>query len=180
MKIALISDTHTLHREVEVPRCDILIHAGDICFMGRSARALDDFAEWLSEQPAQYRLVIPGNHDRPIEQEPEIWRERMSVATLLINESVTIEGIRIWGSPVTKLANVPFGIPDEDERERLYSTIPPDTDVLVTHGAPLGVLDYGQGCAHCDVRPSELSRSCMCSATCTAATERGQLSTHCS
>jgi predicted phosphodiesterase len=87
MKISLISDTHTLHREVDVPPCEILIHAGDICFMGRSARDLDDFAEWLSEQPAQYRVIVPGNHDGPIMQEPDIWRKRLSVATLLINES---------------------------------------------------------------------------------------------
>jgi Icc-related predicted phosphoesterase len=147
MKISLISDTHTLHREVDVPRCEILIHAGDICFNGRGAGVLDDFAEWLSEQPAQHRVIVPGNHDGPIMQEPDMWRKRLSVATLLINEIVTIEGIRIWGSPVTKLADVPFGIPDENERERLYSTIPPDTDILVTHGPPLGVLDYGSGCA---------------------------------
>jgi Icc-related predicted phosphoesterase len=147
MKIALISDTHTLHREVEVPRCDILIHAGDICFMGRSARDLDDFAEWLSEQPAQYRVIVPGNHDTPIAENLAAWRDRLSIATLLVNESVTIEGIRIWGSPVSLLADVPFGIPYENKREQLYSTIPPDTDVLVTHGPPLGVLDCGQGCA---------------------------------
>jgi Icc-related predicted phosphoesterase len=60
---------------------------------------------------------------------------------------VTIGGLVIWGSPVTRLGDVPFGIPNEDEREHLYSTIPPDTDILVTHGPPLGVLDYGGGCA---------------------------------
>ena len=74
--------------------------------MGRSARDLDDFAEWLSEQPAQYRVIVPGNHDCPIMQEPDMWRKRVSVATLLTNESVTIESVRIWGSPVTKLADV--------------------------------------------------------------------------
>jgi Icc-related predicted phosphoesterase len=83
----------------------------------------------------------------PIIENLEAWRDRLSIATLLVNESVTIEGIRIWGSPVTLLADVPFGIPDENERAQLYSTIPPDTDILVTHGPPLGVLDYGRGCA---------------------------------
>jgi hypothetical protein len=90
---------------------------------------------------------------------------------------VTIEGLVIWGSPVTRLGDVPFGIPNEDEREHLYSTIPPDTDILVTHGPPLGVLDYGGGCAALRRAVLRVNLNSMCSATCTAATEQGQLST---
>jgi hypothetical protein len=38
-------------------------------------------------------------------------------------------------------------MPDEADREKLYATISSDTDILMTHGPPLGVLDGGQGCA---------------------------------
>jgi Icc-related predicted phosphoesterase len=147
MFISLLSDTHLLHREVDIAPCDLLIHAGDICFMGRGERELEEFNEWLSEQPASHRVVVPGNHDTPICADPDRWRTRFSNATLLINEGVTVEGLRIWGSPVTSLADVPFGIPDEAERGRLYSSIPEKIDILVTHGPPAGVLDAGEGCA---------------------------------
>jgi Icc-related predicted phosphoesterase len=147
MLITLISDTHLLHREVEIAPCDLLIHAGDICFMGRGERELEDFSDWLGEQPVSQKIVVAGNHDTPVWVDPDKWRKRLSNATLLINEGVTVEGLRIWGSPVTSLADVPFGIPDEAERARLYSTIPAEIDILVTHGPPAGVLDGGQGCA---------------------------------
>jgi Icc-related predicted phosphoesterase len=147
MLITTLSDTHLLHSEIEIVPCDILIHAGDVCFMGRGERELRAFNDWLGEQPALHRILVPGNHDTPICADPDRWRRRLSNATLLINQEVVVEGLRIWGSPVTSLADVPFGRPDQAERAQLYSTIPAETDVLVTHGPPAGVLDGGQGCA---------------------------------
>jgi Icc-related predicted phosphoesterase len=70
----------------------------------------------------------------------------MSNATLLLNESIKIAGVTIWASPVTRFESGAFGMSEESERERLYSTIPGHTDILVTHQPPLGVLDQGQGC----------------------------------
>jgi hypothetical protein len=37
IRIVRISDTHELHREVEVPAGDLLIHAGDFSFSQNSA-----------------------------------------------------------------------------------------------------------------------------------------------
>ena len=36
-------------------------------------------------------------------------------------------------------------MPSEEDRARLYATIPEDVDVLVTHGPPWGVLDRAPG-----------------------------------
>jgi hypothetical protein len=44
---------------------------------------------------------------------------------LLISEGATIEGVHIWGSPVTRVDGA-FGMPDEAERDALYSEIPGD------------------------------------------------------
>lgn len=30
-KILIISDTHGLHRKLEIPKFDVIIHCGDIC-----------------------------------------------------------------------------------------------------------------------------------------------------
>jgi Icc-related predicted phosphoesterase len=146
MKVCVISDTHELESEVHIPPCDLLIHAGDFSFFGRGVKTIQRFHDWLADQPARYRVVTAGNHDFPIAADPNGWRRRFTHAFLLLNEMVEIERVRIWASPVTSLANVAFGMPNEADRERLYSSIPA-LDILVTHGPPLGILDGGQGCA---------------------------------
>jgi Icc-related predicted phosphoesterase len=90
--------------------------------------------------------VIPGNHETVIEADPDAWRKRLSNTTLLINEGVTIESVRIWGSPVT-VHGPAFAMPSEADRERVWNTIPADTDILMTHLPPQGVRDGGNGCA---------------------------------
>jgi Icc-related predicted phosphoesterase len=145
MVICIISDTHELESEITIPPCDLLIHCGDWSFFGKSEKAMDRFLEWFAEQPARYRVLTCGNHEYPVEADPDKWRRRVRNATLLLNESITIEGIKLWGSPVTPYGA--FGMSNEAEREKVYATIPIDTDILITHGPPKNVLDSGQGCA---------------------------------
>ena len=146
MNICIISDIHELVSEVGVPACDLLIHCGDWSFFGKNLEAMDRFNNWLREQPAAHKVITAGNHEYPVARDPEIWRRRMSNATLLLNESVNVAGVRIWGSPVTRFEGGAFGMSEEAEREKLYCTIPGDTDVLIAHQPPFGVLDLGQGC----------------------------------
>ena len=60
MKIALISDTHTLHREVEVPPCDILIHAGESQPQLRITKEGDAYLRMMLVQGAHYILGHRG------------------------------------------------------------------------------------------------------------------------
>lgn len=39
VKLALMSDTHELHRELDVPDADILIHCGNFTMFSRSIKA---------------------------------------------------------------------------------------------------------------------------------------------
>ena len=139
LTLVLISDTHDLHREVEVPNGDLLIHAGDFTMDSSSAEKLIDFDDWLCEQPHPFRVVIPGNHDFVVEDASR--RQLINNATLLINECVEIVGLKVWGSPTTPLFGEAFGVPSEVDRAKLYSRIPDDVDILVTHGPPYGILD---------------------------------------
>jgi Icc-related predicted phosphoesterase len=129
----------------------IFIHAGDATVFSRSSAAITDFNAWLGELPYTHRIYVPGNHDSFISMDPSK-RSPLSNATVLVNGSVDIAGLRIWGSPVTPLANTAFGLPSAADRRRLYSTIPDDTDVLISHGPPSGILDlvpgsnYHSGC----------------------------------
>lgn len=94
-----ISDTHELHRELVVPNGDLLIHAGDFTLFNHTSK-IRDFNDWLGELPHRNKVIIPGNHDRAFAKEPRC-RFEITNAVLLINESVTLCGLRIWGSPVT-------------------------------------------------------------------------------
>ena len=143
LTLVLISDTHDMHREVEVPNGDLLIHAGDFTMDSRSAAALIDFDEWLGELPHAYRVVIPGNHDGFLEDSTR--RQLITNASLLINEGIEVMGLKIWGSPTTPLLGEAFGVVSDRDRAKLYSRIPADTDILVTHGPPYGILDQAPG-----------------------------------
>ena len=140
MKVVCISDTHELHRELKLPFADLLIHAGDFTFFGRGTRAIVDFNTWLGEQPHPNKIVVPGNHEYILESNPEL-AGLITNATLLVNESVMVGGVKIWGSPLTQHYGGAFGRSNAPDRLRIYNTIPLDTDILVTHGPPYGVLD---------------------------------------
>ena len=62
-RVVCVSDTHNAHDSITVPRCDILVHAGDFTDVGLP-RDIDAFCSWLSAQSqAKHKVVIAGNHD---------------------------------------------------------------------------------------------------------------------
>jgi len=144
LRLVLLSDTHGLHREIDVPAGDILIHAGDFTMFSRSPAEITDFNTWLGELPHRFKGIVPGNHEFFLEADPTE-RSVLSNATVLINEGIEIEGLRLWGSPVTPMYGGAFGLSSAKDRERLYAQIPEDIDVLISHGPPYGILDLGPG-----------------------------------
>jgi Icc-related predicted phosphoesterase len=144
VEIVCISDTHELHRDLDVPRGDILIHAGDFTMFSKSAAAILDFNDWLGELPHLWKIVIPGNHEFFLESDPDK-RKLISNATILINESVEIMDLKIWGSPTTPLYGGAFGLTSAADRAKLYAKTPSDVDILITHGPPYGILDRSPG-----------------------------------
>jgi len=129
-----------LHREVDVPDGDILIHAGDFTMFGKDPRALQEFDAWLKELPHPNKIIVPGNHEFVLEADLRR-RSLLKSATVLIDEGTAVGGLKLWGSPVTPLYGAAFGISSAAERRALYSSIPGDIDVLITHGPPYGILD---------------------------------------
>lgn len=138
-----MSDSHNLHQLVNVPDGDILIHAGDICMEG-NGHELENFIAWYGAQPHKYKIAIAGNHDRIFERRPELARQLMTDAGIIYlqDESVVIEGLKFYGTPWQPwffdwAFNVPRGM-----LKPYWDKIPTDTDVLITHGPPKGVLDF--------------------------------------
>jgi Icc-related predicted phosphoesterase len=141
--IVAISDTHTKHRDIVIPKCDFLIHAGDMSHRGRREE-MENWAEWMSKQPACYLIAIMGNHEKQYEQsyDSEMWIKDMCPSVhLLHNSGVELEGIKFWGMPHTPFFhNWAYNV-DRDKMSTYTDLIPDDTNVLITHGPPASILD---------------------------------------
>lgn len=61
----------------------------------------------------------------------------------LCDSGVTIDGVNFWGSPITPtFFNWAFNRDRGRNILKHWEKIPLDTDVLITHGPPYGILDY--------------------------------------
>jgi Icc-related predicted phosphoesterase len=144
-KVVAISDTHSKHNKMAaIPKCDILIHAGDATSMGHE-REVRAFAAWFEKQPATYKIFIPGNHELEFERQlpaSRLWfEEECPSGIMLIDQSVEVMGIKIYGSPQTPWFYDWAFNQDRKQIKKYWDAIPDDTDILVTHGPPLRVLD---------------------------------------
>lgn len=143
MKIVTISDTHGKHHQLDLPSGDLLIHAGDISSRGRILE-VQDFLEWFQAQDFRHKIFIAGNHDFFFERatEEEIEAIIPNNITYLNDSGVEIEGIQIWGSPITPwFFNWAFNRFRGAAIEEHWRLIPDTTDILITHGPPYGILD---------------------------------------
>jgi len=161
MRIVCISDTHGYHHDItDMPKGDLLIHAGDFTSGYRMPSNVDDFDiwysehlasihsfnRWLADQPFPHKVVIAGNHDAQFAMFPGSAPYILSGCHYLENSSVTIEGLKIYGSPVTpKFDGWAFNRSRGTEIQKVWNKIPDDTDILVTHGPPVDILDMIEG-----------------------------------
>lgn len=144
MNFLCLSDTHGKHRLLKnLPVADVIIHAGDISKDG-SERSCVDFMNWFSKLDYKYKIFIAGNHDFFFESESQKYLEKVIPADLIyLNDSaIRIEGITIWGSPITpRFFDWAFNRDRGKDINKHWKIIPSDTDILITHGPPLGILD---------------------------------------
>lgn len=143
VRIVCISDTHMRHPQLKIPACDVLIHAGDVTRRGTFAE-LEQFVAWFSAQPATHRVFIAGNHDLCCERRTADVRElaQAQAVTYLQDEGATVEGLKLYGSPVTPtFRNMAFNRDPGPPIAKYWAPIPEDLDILITHGPPRGVLD---------------------------------------
>jgi Icc-related predicted phosphoesterase len=152
MKIVTISDTHNAHSKLTIPDCDILIHAGDESFRGRRDE-IEAFVKWFDIQPAKHLVWIPGNHSLGVEAHwpgSANWIKDISPRTnILMNSDVTLEGLKIWGSPVTPwFCDWAWNVQRGADIKKYWDKIPSDASIVVTHGPPHGILDVVEPNSH--------------------------------
>ena len=143
MKFVAIADTHGKHKDLTIPSGDMLIHAGDISMKGDEDEIID-FLNWFDEQNFKHKILIAGNHDFYFETESQEQIEELlpKNITYLKDSSTTINEFKIWGSPITPwFFNWAFNRHRGEQINRHWDLIPPDTDILITHGPIFRTLD---------------------------------------
>lgn len=138
LKVVCISDTHNKHRKINIPNGDILIHAGDFTKFGK-LKDVQDFNIWLKELKFKHKIIVAGNHECSNLKFPREIQSIITNATFIWQQEIIVENLKIFGTSFFW----PF---KEDNKNPYYDQIPINTNILVTHGPPKGIVDGNLGC----------------------------------
>lgn len=144
IKIVATSDFHGYLPDV--PECDLLLIAGDICPVWNHDRQYQmdwlryKFSPWMREQPAKEIVWVGGNHDFVLEQARRFKIDYLG-GTYLNNESAKVLGLKIWGSPLSPTFGGWAFMYDDDLLWDYWQKIPDDTEIIIVHSPPLGYGD---------------------------------------
>ncbi|KAI8050272.1 Metallo-dependent phosphatase-like protein [Syncephalis plumigaleata] len=153
----------------------VTVHAGDLTYTGTKAQVINT-VEWLASLPHPTKLIIAGNHDLTfdIENYPQYCSSfhRMPEDPIAVKRILTEAGHgilyledsaykldrehggwSIYGSPwQPEFGGWAFNKPRGANLREIWERIPENTDILITHGPPRGILDRvvtGESCG-CD------------------------------
>lgn len=146
MKIWHFSDTHGNHRSLQpLNKVDVAIFSGDAGTYRdkfKNEAHVRDFIEWFGALNIPIKIMIAGNHDSSIEHTVVAKADiREAGIYYLENENIVIDGYNIWGSPYTPTFGDWSFMKSRNKIHQVWDMIPDNTDVLVTHGPPKGILD---------------------------------------
>lgn len=143
MIIDCISDLHGYFPELDGG--DLLIVAGDLTASDEKEQHIEFFS-WLKKQKYRQIIFIAGNHDNKIQNRVVIYSKNRNVR-YLEDSGMQFEGLKIWGTPWTSTFEgmnphcKAFTCDTEEELAEKWVLIPDDTDILVTHCPPNGIMD---------------------------------------
>ena len=148
MNILCISDTHSKQRHLSLIECDVLIVSGDICTSGDVSQ-VSSFAHWLSTEQHKFKhvILVAGNHDWALYNSKvlcvDIFKDALGEKFHYLEDSeCVIDGIKFYGSPwQPEFCSWAFNKPRGRELKQIWSMIPDDVNVLITHGPPFGIGD---------------------------------------
>lgn len=158
MIIDCIADLHGYFPKLDGG--DLLIVAGDLTAT-HTLKELDKFNGWIFQQDYRKKIVIGGNHDIFFERGVfDINDPKDNTVIIdpscdyLCNSGTEFEGLKIWGTPHSLIfegvnPRCKAFMKTEKELDVIYSNIPNDIDVLISHTPPHGILDkniFGEWC----------------------------------
>ena len=146
MRIAILSDTHSQHNlqhlPIKMPQCDLIIHAGDCTGNGSIAQTMA-FLRWF-EQFKTEKILVPGNHDWLFEENLRLIKhetKHLKNLHILTHDSLELFGTKFFGTSYQPIFYDWAFNRSNATRRILFDKIPENTEVLITHVPPRGVLD---------------------------------------
>ena len=152
-RITFISDTHTKHDKLNgfLDGGDMLIHAGDLTGRGYITE-IENFMKWYDKiNNYDTKIFIAGNHDFGFQHDNQKLLGLLTGYKTIdyLEDELMMVGedyenmIKIWGTPwQPEFHNWAFNLPRSEKLKEKWGMIPMNTDILITHGPPLGKLDY--------------------------------------
>ena len=171
-KIICISDLHGQFPIIK-EKFDLMLIAGDIIdlYLQRYTESTKkwykiDFCSWINTLPFKNSdskvLWIAGNHEVGFELLGKDNRKLLGQtiqestggrAIYLEDESYNFNGITIYGTPWCKIFGNWAFMKNDEALKRVYSEIPNNVDILLTHDAPYGTSDLCFGWQKCGRTP---------------------------
>ena len=157
MKVCAISDIHGTLLPVEdyFEPCELVCICGDVSPLNIQANhrkmrhwLINQFKPWCESLPCDKVIFIAGNHDGALGNLDFMYTQfpKDKKVTYLFHENYVYtsrEGkeYSIFGTPYCKLFGNWAFMEIDEILEKLYSTIPENLDILISHDAPYGVSD---------------------------------------
>lgn len=146
MKLYHTSDTHGWESDVKIPYgVDMIVHSGDATNYRREAFNFNEmtiFMEWYASLDIKYKIYVAGNHDSSVESRmytKDMFKDHGII--YLEDEWMSINGIMFYGTPWTPTFGNWSFMKNRGKLQPIYDNIHQDTQVLITHGPPRGILD---------------------------------------
>jgi len=152
LKTWFISDTHMQHHSLIVPKdIDCVIHAGDstnFYELYKNQLEFENFINWFSNLPVKNKILIAGNHDVWATKKYNVDKVKELGIHYLEHEYMELEGRLIFGSPYTPTFGNWHFMKDRSKLSQYWEVLIPNIDILITHGAPKGILDLSHNSNH--------------------------------
>ena len=164
MRIVALSDQHGYLPEI--PPCDLLIIAGDVCPDGFGRHVARDAPEqqkawfdqtlrpWVAKAPATRTILTWGNHDwcgQLCSFEDASSAASANALTIVVDDATKVPSggsaggpITVWASPWSNQFGDWAFMKAPANLAPVYAAIPAGIDILVSHQPPYG---YGDQCA---------------------------------
>ena len=154
--IDCVSDLHGY--EPIVKGAQFLVIGGDHTANDNS-KNIDKFCKWVEKAAANYDHVIyiGGNHDEQLYRAyKDGYPHLKSVKNVhyLKDAAIELEGVKFYGSPWSPHfeginPQCTAFVLNDDKLKAKWKKIPADTEVLITHTPPYGILDTSKKGIHC-------------------------------
>ena len=149
MKILHISDTHGKHDLLKLhdtKDIELCIHSGDSTNyhdIARNFHEFERFVDWYSKVDIPNKVYVAGNHDAFLYNVRKDAERILRDAGIeyLNYESLTVNGYKIYGYPTTPRFGDWYFMADRGKIQKHTDTIHNDTQILINHGMPKGILD---------------------------------------